>query len=208
MNPNPHWTCGRALLAVTAVAVSMAWLTPAARAQELVLGEEHIYPGIVLIFEAAVRDKVLPESQHLAEDLTDIHIEARANWHADESEIPPGTPPGGFVAYLNLNAEITNQVTGKKKFVTLLPHINLIDSLHYARNMQLPGEPTDLYKVKIYLDPPDPFSLSLHRDWAYGWGKQLTNSRVFTYDDVQFVDIVTAPPRPSSLLPDPEAAAQ
>lgn len=197
----------RALMAIAVAATAMAWMTPTAQAQELIIGEESIWPGMVFIFEAAVRDEVMPASQHLAEDETHIHIEARANWHADENMIPPGTPPGGFIAYLNLNAEVTNQTTGKKKFVSLVPHINLIDSLHYARNMQLPGEPTDLYKVKIMLDPPDQFALSTHRDWRYQFGDELVPSRVFTYDDVLFVDIVNAPPRPSSLL-DPSAAAE
>lgn len=206
MNPTRNRPLLRALLAVAVAAAATAWIAPTAQAQELIIGEEKIWPGMVFIFEAAVRDEVMPASQHLAEDETHIHIEARANWDADEAVIPPGTPPGGFIAYLNLNAEVTNQTTGKKKFVSLVPHINLIDSLHYARNMQLPGEPTDLYKVKIMLDPPDQFALSTHRDWRYQFGNELVPSRVFTYNDVLFVDIVNAPPRPSSLLPAPGAA--
>lgn len=206
MNPIRQKRLRRAVLAIAVAATAIAWIAPSAQAQELIIGEERIWPGMVFIFEAAVRDEVMPASQHLAEDETHIHIEARANWDEDATVIPPGTPPGGFIAYLNLNAEITNQTTGKKKFVSLVPHINLIDSLHYARNMQLPGEPTDLYKVKILLDPPDQFALSTHRDWRYQFGDELVPSRVFTYDDVLFVDIVNAPPRPSSLLPPPESA--
>ena len=111
--------------------------------QELIIGEETITPGIVFIFEGAVKDHVMPEGMHLKENQTNIHIEARVNW--DTTNIPKGTPPGGFVAYLHITAKITNQNTGMSTFIDLLPHINLVDNYHYARNISLPGNEDDLY---------------------------------------------------------------
>lgn len=165
-------------------------------AQELVIGEERVDPGIVFIFEGAVRDLVSPTAQNLAEDLTHVHIEARVNW--DVAGIPEGTPPGGFVPYLNVNALVQNEMTGEIQFVSLLPHINLIDNFHYARNMQLPGGDSDPYTVYFYVNPPDTFSLALHRDWLDGYGHRLTAPRAFVYRAVNFSEIVNAPPRTSA----------
>ena len=162
-------------------------------AQELVIGEALVHPGIVFIFEGAVRDHVAPQSQNLAENLTHVHIEARVNWA--ESGIPPGTPPGGFVPYLNVNAMIRNEATQQIKFVTLLPHINLIDNFHYARNIQLPGLASDLYTVHFYVNGPGRFQLAKHRDWINNYGNRVLTSRVFGYTGVDFLSIVTAPPR-------------
>ena len=94
--------------------------------QELVIGEERVEPGIVFIFEGAVKDTVMPLTMHLMEKETHVHIEARVNW--DEKNIPEGTPAGGFVPYLKVMAKIQNQKTKQKLFVDLLPHINLIDN--------------------------------------------------------------------------------
>ena len=71
--------------------------------QELIIGEERIDPGIVFIFEGAVKDIVYPKNYNLAEELTDIHIEARVNW--DILDIPEGTPAGGFIPYLKINIQ-------------------------------------------------------------------------------------------------------
>ena len=110
--------------------------------QELVIGEERIEPGIIFVFEGAVKDVVYPKSINLDEELTNIHIEARVNW--DNNNLPKGTPSGGFIPYLNINAIITNNRTGQRTFVDLTPHLNLIDNFHYARNISLPGNVDDL----------------------------------------------------------------
>ena len=47
---------------------------------ELVIGEEQVEPGIVFIFEGAVKDAIIPKSIHLDQDQTNVHIEARVNW--------------------------------------------------------------------------------------------------------------------------------
>ena len=54
--------------------------------QELLIGEERIEPGIVIIFEGAIKDHIVPLSMHLSENQTNIHIEARVNW--DIKNIP------------------------------------------------------------------------------------------------------------------------
>ena len=92
--------------------------------QELIIGEERVKPGIVFIFEGAIKDIVYPENYNLAEELTDIHIEARVNW--DTQNIPEGTPAKGFIPYLKINAIVTNQRTDLKTYVDLIPHLSLI----------------------------------------------------------------------------------
>mgnify|MGYP003319005649 CR=1 FL=1 len=50
------------------------------KSQELIIGEERIEPGIVFIFEGAIKDKIEPSQMHLDENQTNIHIEAMVNW--------------------------------------------------------------------------------------------------------------------------------
>ena len=111
--------------------------------QELIIGEERVEPGIVFIFEGAIKDTVHPESTNLSEDETNVHIEARVNW--DAVNIPDGAIPDGFIPYLRINSTVYNENTGLKTFVDLIPHINLIDNFHYARNISLPGKICLLY---------------------------------------------------------------
>ena len=42
---------------------------------ELVIGEERVDPGIIFIFEGAIKDHVMPEGMHLSENETNVHIE-------------------------------------------------------------------------------------------------------------------------------------
>ena len=183
----------RARLAAGCIGLFLLVAVPAS-AQELVIGEATIEPGITFIFEGAVRDHVAPLAQNLAEDYTHVHIEARVNWA--ESGIPEGTPPGGFVPYLNIHAMVMSESTGQIKFTTLVPHINLIDNFHYARNIRLPGLVTDLYSVQFFVNPPDDFTLARHRDWLDDYGDTLIPEPVmFSYDTVDFREIATAPPR-------------
>ncbi len=158
---------------------------------ELVIGEERVEPGIIFIFEGAIKDTVYRKIDHLQEDVANVHIEARANWA--EENIPDGTPPAGFVAYLEMTAEITNQNTGDKSFVDLLPHINLIDNLHYARNIVLPGKVTDLYTVAFTITSPTGKAyVSLHKDWKDSYGDALMQDTKFIYQDVDFERIAKA----------------
>ena len=160
----------------------------AADAVELVIGEERVSP--VIVFEGAVKDHVLPLSMHLAEDETHVHIEARVNW--DETDIPEGTPLGGFIPYLRVNAKVRNQKTGLSTFIDLLPHINLIDNFHYAGNISFPGSICDSYSVDFTVAPPTHSDLALHRDWVVFYGDALMKSQVSRYRDVNFEEIAKA----------------
>ena len=158
--------------------------------QELIIGEETVTPGIVFIFEGAVKDHVMPEGMHLKENQTNIHIEARVNW--DTNDIPEGTPPGGFVAYLHITAKVTNQNSGMSTFIDLLPHINLVDNYHYARNISLPGNADDLYLVEFNILPPTHIDLSLHKDWLDNYGNELMENQYFKYSNVDFEEIANS----------------
>ena len=158
--------------------------------QELIIGEETVNPGIVFIFEGAVKDHVMPKGMHLKETQTNIHIEARVNWDTDD--IPKGTPPGGFVAYLHITAKVTNQNSGMSTFIDLLPHINLVDNYHYARNISLPGNADDLYSVEFNVLPPTNIELSLHKDWLDNYGGSLMKEYSFSYENVDFEEVANA----------------
>ena len=158
--------------------------------QELIIGEETVRPGIVFIFEGAVKDHVMPEGMHLKENQTNIHIEARVNWDTDD--IPEGTPSGGFVAYLHITAKVTNQNSGMSTFIDLLPHLNLVDNYHYARNISLPGNADDLYLVEFNILPPTHIDLSLHKDWLDNYGNELMKNQYFKYSNVDFEEIANS----------------
>ena len=85
--------------------------------QELIIGEERVEPGIVFIFEGAIKDTVHPESTNLLEDETNVHIEARVNW--DATNIPDGAIPDGFIPYLRISSTVYNETNGLKTFVDL-----------------------------------------------------------------------------------------
>ena len=159
-------------------------------AQELIIGEERIEPGIVVIFEGAIKDMIMRSSTNLNENLTDVHIEARVNWDVDN--IPNGTPKGGFVPYLHINALITNQKTGLKTFIDLIPHINLSDNFHYARNISLPGKIEDLDSVKYTISPPSKYDVSLHMDWKKEIGNSFFETVTYNYKNIKFEEIAKA----------------
>ena len=158
--------------------------------QELIIGEERVEPGIVFIFEGAIKDTVHPESANLAEDETNVHIEARVNW--DSVNIPNGAIPDGFIPYLRIISTIYNETNGLKTFVDLTPHINLIDNFHYARNISLPGKIDDKYTVVFKVNSPHEFDLALHKDWLKLYGKNLFNNSEFKYTQIDFEEIAKA----------------
>lgn len=193
-------------LSIGSLFCAFFFAAPPADAQEIVMGREEFSPGIVMVFKGAVADSAAPAEAHLAERLADVRIKAPANWTADAAAAPPGAPPGGFVAYLHVHAQITNETTGKIAFITLLPHVDLLDNLHYARNAALPGEPTDLYTVKFFVDPPSASRLAMHRDWENRYGQTdeetpddapllLFQPKEFSYSQVNFMHIANAPAR-------------
>ena len=168
------------------------WLAAAsAHALELVIGEETVTPGIVFIFEGAVKDQISPAMQHLDVSQTDVHIEARVNW-IENGKVPKGTPRGGFVPYLKVNAVVTSQTTGESVHATLLPHANLVDNFHYARNIALPSAISDKYEVVFHVSPPGEFDLAFHKDWVSAHGTPLFKPMTFRYKSVDFEAIAKA----------------
>ena len=161
-----------------------------ANSQELIIGEERVEPGVVFIFEGAIKDHITPTKMHLSESETNIHIEARVNW--DSRDIPKGAVKNGFIPYLYINAKLTNERTGISTFIDLLPHINLIDNFHYARNIVLPGAINDNYSVKFNIIPPTNMDLALHKDWSLNYGERLINETSFSYTNVNFEEIAKA----------------
>ena len=157
---------------------------------ELVIGEERVEPGIIFIFEGAVKDHIMPGTMHLSENETNVHIEARVNW--DINNIPKGAVQNGFIPYLYINAKIINEKTGLSTFIDLLPHINLIDNFHYARNISLPGSINDFYSVIFNIIPPTHIDLSIHKDWSLEYGNLLLRDCNFTYEKVNFKEIAKA----------------
>ena len=156
-------------------------------ASELIIGEEKVDPGIVFVFEGAVKDNIYPSSFHLPESQTDVHIEARVNW--DNKKSPEGAVPGGFIPYMHITALVKNSKTGLKTFIDLKPHINLIDNFHYARNISLPGSTKDRYDIEFKISPPSKIELALHNDWNEEYGKNLLNEYTFIYKSVNFEKI-------------------
>jgi|TARA_B110000240_G_scaffold198181_1_gene257060 uncharacterized protein involved in high-affinity Fe2+ transport len=157
---------------------------------ELVIGEERLEPGIVFIFEGAIKDDIMPGMMHLSEKETNIHIEARVNW--DVKDVPAGTPTGGFIPYLHISAKLINEKTGFSTFIDLVPHINLIDNFHYARNISLPGLITDTYTVRFNIVRPTGIDLALHKDWLDTYGESLINNNSFVYKGVDFEEVAKA----------------
>jgi periplasmic iron binding protein len=156
-----------------------------APAVEVGIGEATIPPGVTLVFEGAMPDNITPHAQHLAQENTDVHLEVRANWAA-EGAVPDGAPRGGFVAYLNMHAQVENEQTGQVLFVTLMPHLVLGDSFHYARNVALPGGTNHRYTITFFVNPPDPFALAFHANWREQFGPTLIQAHVFTFHGVDF----------------------
>ena len=80
--------------------LALVSLTSAPLLAEKFLGSITIEPGIDLTFEAAARDKIVPETFYLPENKTDVHIEVLATW---SDEAPPGSREGGHVAIAALS---------------------------------------------------------------------------------------------------------
>ena len=153
-------------------------------AEEMIIGSERIDPGIEIVFEAAPKDTVFPEKFYLPESETDIHIEMLANWSEDNLV---SVPSGGFVAYLKVKAIIANE-KGAIIETDLTPHLNLVDNLHYAQNIKLPGSIKDLYDVTFIIEPPDSKSFGIHYDWHEKFGGLIQESS-FTYKSLNFEQI-------------------
>ena len=152
-------------------------------AEEMIIGEEKIDPGIELIFEGAIKDDIFPGEFYLSEQKSDIHIEALATWTNDA---PDGSVEGGFVPYLEIKVKIINQKTRESVSYDLVPHINLTDNFHYANNIKLPGKKDDLFDVIFDIKPPPIGGLGYHYDWRENVNKNLISKKTFIYKDQNF----------------------
>ena len=152
--------------------------------EEMVIGKKSISPGIEFIFEAAPKDTIFPNSLYLSENETDIHIEMLASWKEDNLALAPS---GSFVAYLEVEATIKN-INGKTNKVNLTPHLNLIDNLHYAQNIKLPGSIDDSYDLTFKILPPRKEVLGIHFDWNEKFG-DLIKETSFTFLNLNFKKI-------------------
>ena len=156
-------------------------------AGEVVIGEESINGEIALIFEAAPADTVSPSFMHLPEDETEVHLEVKANF---EDNNRYASSEGGFVPYLNVNAFIKNRATGEALQITLTPHLNLVDSFHYARNIDLPGDPvSDSYDLTFFVNPAGLFKVQIHADFRINLGGSIIESQEFTFENVNFAEV-------------------
>ena len=155
---------------------------------EMILGTEKITKDITVIFEGAPRDKIFssPNNPHLSESETDVHIEALINWNEDIDI--PSQVPRSFIPYLKVWAKITNQKTDKSKTIDLVPHINLIDGFHYARNIKLPGSVDDEYLITFTIKQ-DSDQLSYHKDWKDNYATPVIPEISFTYQDLNFFNV-------------------
>ncbi|MDG2061059.1 MAG: iron transporter [SAR86 cluster bacterium] len=156
---------------------------------EMLIGKADISPGITFVFEGAIKDDVTPPNIFLLESSTDIHLEVLANWN---DEAPRGSIEGGFIAYLDITAIILNQRTNESSKVFLLPHLNMSDNFHYARNIKLPGNREDLYTIIFFIEPPDINGIGLHYDWREEVGERIIEPKEFTFIDLNFLDIAQA----------------
>ncbi len=152
-------------------------------AEEMIIGEEKIDPGIELVFEGAIKDDISPKEFYLSEQNSDIHIEALAIWTNDG---PEGSVEGGFVPYLEIKVKIINQKNRKSVSYDLVPHINLTDNFHYANNIKLPGKEDDLFEVIFDIKPPPLGSLGYHYDWRENVNKNLISKKTFIYKNQNF----------------------
>ncbi|NBC01385.1 MAG: hypothetical protein GVY15_11070 [Bacteroidetes bacterium] len=173
-----------------------AWGLPfaaEATAQERVLGEERVEPGIQFIFEAAPADDVTPYDQNLSEEATDIHLEVLVGWSEDaEVDVPEGVTRGGFVGYLEFFATVTNERTGQETKVDFIPHLTLGDAMHYARNIALPGAPDDPYTIAIDVRPPSETTVAFHRSWREAHGTPLFEPQTYTYEGLDLAAVAAA----------------
>ena len=153
---------------------------------EMIIGTGYIKPGVDLIFEGGVKDEIMPQEYYLSENETDVHIEVLANW---SSEAPNGSPEGGHVAYLNVNATLINEVTGLSETHILTPHVNMADNLHYAKNIKLPGRIDEKYTVIFEILPPKNDQLGMHYDWRNTVDEELVDAGRFEFNNLDFKEI-------------------
>ncbi len=183
-------------LAIVACVSTAFAFNKSVNAQEIELGVTELNNGVELIFEAAHSDTIIPAVQNMPVSNADIHLEVRANLEASNIF---GAANGGFLPYLNVNVLIVNKRTGDSVQTILLPHINLIDGFHYARNVDLPGNPAkrkrELYDLTFWVNPPDKGVVSISSDLNEALGSnEIVEKTEVKFTDVSFSSLVVANP--------------
>jgi uncharacterized protein involved in high-affinity Fe2+ transport len=153
-------------------------------AEEFLIGEGTIPGGIELEFEAAPPDEIIPRAQNLSKDDAEFHMEVLARF-VEGNQF--NAPAGGFVPYLNVFLDVVNEITGETTHLMLIPHNTLGgDSFHYARNVNLPGDPAyDSYTFIYFVAPPDKFDLALHADFIREFGRRFFDPIKFEFNGVK-----------------------
>ena len=154
---------------------------------EMIIGRETVYPGINIVFEAAIKDEIKPKKYFLDQDLTDLHLEVLINWNKDA---PKGSPDGGFIPYLKVKAVLTNLRNNNKEEFLLTPHINLVDNYHYASNIKLSGKITDNYNIEFFISPPNEGELGYHYDWVNRVNYPIIQPFSYLFKNLNFQKII------------------
>lgn len=154
---------------------------------EMIIGRETVYPGINIIFEAAIKDEIKPKKYFLDQDSTDLHLEVLINWNKDA---PKGSPEGGFIPYLKVKAVLTNLRNNNKEEFLLIPHINLVDNYHYASNIKLSGKITDNYNIEFFISPPNEGELGYHYDWVKEVNYPIIQPFSYLFKNLNFQKII------------------
>lgn len=154
---------------------------------EMIIGRETVYPGINIIFEAAIKDEIKPKKYFLDQDSTDLHLEVLINWNKDA---PKGSPEGGFIPYLKVKAVLTNLRNNNKEEFLLIPHINLVDNYHYASNIKLSGKITDNYNIEFFISPPNEDELGYHYDWVKEVNYPIIQPFSYLFKNLNFQKII------------------
>ena len=155
--------------------------------EELIIDEKD-FGNFNFVFEAAPKDKVFSQGnlKNLRESETDIHIEALVTWR-DNINIE-GQIPNSHIPYLDIKAEIINEKTNESVRIDLIPHINLTDGYHYARNIKLPGSAMDPFTVNFSIKSKKD-SLTYHNDWKSKYGLPVMIDKDFSYNNLDFYEM-------------------
>ena len=126
---------------------------PETFAEVLLLERELSGGAIRVLLEVAPPDEVTATPPSIPRDQAQIHLEAQIRYIQD---VLGGRVADEFVPYLDVQAHITNDLTGEVLDITLRPHIGIAEGLHYAANVILPGDaPT--YSLSVTISGPPLF---------------------------------------------------
>lgn len=123
---------------------------PETFAEVLLLERELSGGAIRVILEVASPDEITATPPSIPREQAHIHLEAQIRYIQD---ILGGRVANEFVPYLDVQAHIVNDVTGEVLDITLRPHVGIVEGLHYAANVILPGDaPT--YSLSVTISGP------------------------------------------------------